>query len=507
MLCLIRGSSLLLIFLSAVVATSVIGATRNLTLIYAAEMPLIDDPNGNYAQLATLLKRSRDEQPTVFLFGGASLAPSLLSSLDRGAHVIDVLNSLEPDAMAVAKREFSFFEDELSLRAYEAAFPIILSNAYDPATQGNVDGLREQLIINQNNVKVGVIVALHESVIAEFRLTRLQVNDAPDVFYEQARQMRESGADIIVLMVSNDHPFLNQMLEDSTIDLVLRTDPHFDQSNTLMADTSPGYVFVTQRSTAAVLSLSWQSDTAADVSLNVDQVPLNSLPEEPAIAQQINAYTKRISALLKEEVAVLNTAMNTQRYAVRTSENAFASLISDALREASHSDVAIINGGAIRGERQYQAGHKLTREDVTSELPFRSHIRVLKITGQQLLAALENGVSEIESVSGRFPHVSGMQFTVDLSEPPGQRVKHLLVNSEPVSKTAVYTLATSDFLAGGGDGYESIKEAEEVPFSQQVTPLIVDIVISVFKRQQQLYAPSGGRIAISSNTSDTNNYD
>ncbi|NVK54538.1 MAG: bifunctional metallophosphatase/5'-nucleotidase [Alteromonadaceae bacterium] len=497
MMLFIRGLPLLLLL--AVFSTSIHGSTRNLTLIYAAEMPLIDDPGGNYAQLATLLTQSREQQPTIFLFGGASLAPSLLSSLDRGAHIIDVLNSLEPDAMAVAKREFSFFEDELSLRSYEAAFPFILSNAVDPVTQNNIDGLKDHLIIEKNNVKVGVLVAIHEAVLDDFRLTRLQVDSSADLLYKRAEQLRNAGADIVVLMVSSEHPFVNQMLNDSAIDIVFRTDPHFDPSVALSTQYAPGYVFITQQSTAAVVSFKLPADTTESASFTVSQVPLKTLPEAPAIAEQVNTYTQRISALLNEKVAVLNTPMNTERYAVRTAENVFGSLVTDALRTASHSDIAIINGGTIRGERRYQAGHTLTREDIAAELPFRSHIKVLKVTGKQLIAALENGVSEIERVSGRFPHVSGMRFEVELTAPPGQRVKHVLVNGEPVEQTQVYTLATSDFTAGGGDGYESLKEAEEMLFSQQVTPLIADIVISVFKRQPLLEPPSTGRIVFSSN--------
>ena len=59
----------------------------------------------------------------------------------------------------------------------------------------------------------------------------------------------------------------------------------------------------------------------------------------------------------------------------------------------------------------------------------------------------------------------------------------------------IYSLATSDYLANGGDGYDSLKRGTEVPFSQQVTPLIADIVISVLRRQSTLSATATGRIS------------
>ena len=56
--------------------------------------------------------------------------------------MIDLLNALHPDAVAAAKKEFTHREDELTLRAFEASFPIISANTYDPATQGNYRGYR-----------------------------------------------------------------------------------------------------------------------------------------------------------------------------------------------------------------------------------------------------------------------------------------------------------------------------------------------------------------------------
>ena len=91
-------------------------------------------------------------------------------------------------------------------------------------------------------------------------------------------------------------------------------------------------------------------------------------------------------------------------------------------------------------------------------------------------------------------HVSGMQFKVQLSAAPGNRVKDLTINGGPMEADRIYSLATSDYLANGGDGYESLKRGSEVPFSQQVTPLIADIVISILRRQSELAATAQGRV-------------
>ncbi|GGF68710.1 bifunctional metallophosphatase/5'-nucleotidase [Alteromonas lipolytica] len=470
--------------------------SKQLTLLYTAELPLIKNPPyGSYANLATLVSEIRaEQQPSLFLFGGGSLAPSMLSSFDRGAHVIDILNSIEPDAMGVAKREFSYFEDELSLRAYEAAFPLILSNAIDPLTGHGLDGTEQQLLLSKGNTRVGILTVIDNAASEEYLLQRLRIEPPYEDIINQARALREQGAELVILMISDELTFVNKLLKDGVVDLVLRNDPHYERP--IASDEQPvsNYVIVTEDATAARITIQWPQNQPQQAAFNITMVPLSDYPEDDDIAAQVTAYDTRIKALLSEQVTLLTTPMDTTRSAVRTGENGFGNLVSDALREASHTDVALFNGGGIRGDRTYEKGHILTREDISSEIPFRNHIRVMKITGADLKAALENGVSRVEDASGRFPHISGMTCEVLLSAPPGQRIEKLLINGQPVQPGRYYTLATTDYLASGGDGYESLKRGIEVPFSQQVTPLIADIVISVLRRHTSLAASTSGRL-------------
>ena len=62
--------------------------------------------------------------------------------------------------------------------------------------------------------------------------------------------------------------------------------------------------------------------------------------------------------------------LDTPHRALRTQETAIGNLFADAIRASTGADVAIVNGGGIRGNKQYPAGQKLTRRDVLIELPF-----------------------------------------------------------------------------------------------------------------------------------------
>ena len=131
-------------------------------------------------------------------------------------------------------------------------------------------------------------------------------------------------------------------------------------------------------------------------------------------------------------------------------------LIADAMREASGADIAITNGGGIRADRTYQAGADLTRGDILAELPFGNVTVVTEIPGSQVLAALENGFSQVETGGGRFPQVSGMEVVYDPTAPAGSRVASVMVGGAELDPDTVYKVATNDYMLSGGDGYGAL---------------------------------------------------
>ena len=193
--------------------------TSSVTFVLTADMPNISDARtGRYANLQTLVKQQRQISETVFfIFGGGSIGPSALSSFDRGSHIIDILNSLEPDVMGVTKREFSFYEDELSLRSYEAAFPLVASNVIDNRVGRSPDGLHTSVIVEKEELTLGVISVLHERVIEEYQLSDTVITPPQKAIMEESKRLRQQGADIILLHYSYPFPFINTMLNKRII--------------------------------------------------------------------------------------------------------------------------------------------------------------------------------------------------------------------------------------------------------------------------------------------------
>jgi 2',3'-cyclic-nucleotide 2'-phosphodiesterase (5'-nucleotidase family) len=159
-------------------------------------------------------------------------------------------------------------------------------------------------------------------------------------------------------------------------------------------------------------------------------------------------------------------------------------LVADALRASVGADVAITNGGGLRADKQYEAGQKLTRRDILAELPFGNTTVLMELSGEKLTAALENGVSQVRELGGRFPQVSGLVMEVDLKEPVGSRVKSVSVNGQPLDPAKTYKLATNDFMARGGDGYRAFVDGKplvDVAASQLMATQVINYVTKAGK--------------------------
>jgi len=73
--------------------------------------------------------------------------------------------------------------------------------------------------------------------------------------------------------------------------------------------------------------------------------------------------------------------------------------------------------------------------------------------------SLEHGISTLEIRGGAFPQVSGIIFKYELGKSAGNRIREVLIAGKVIDPEGYYVVATNDFLAAGGDGYQAFGEA------------------------------------------------
>src|SRR4029077_13620769 len=140
------------------------------------------------------------------------------------------------------------------------------------------------------------------------------------------------------------------------------------------------------------------------------------------------------------------------------------------------ADAAIMNGGGIRGGKVYQAGSAITRRDVVAELPFGNRLVMVEVKGRALRDAIENGLSRLPGLVGRFPQVSGLKVEYDPQRPAGARVLGVAVAGAPLDPERTYRVAINDFMARGSDGYAGFAAARPI-LPVDDAPLLSDEVM------------------------------
>jgi len=132
--------------------------------------------------------------------------------------------------------------------------------------------------------------------------------------------------------------------------------------------------------------------------------------------------------------------------------------VADVMRHALKVDIAMINSGTLRADTIIDKGPVKMR-DLVNLLPMLDELCVLLLSGENVLSALENSVSQYPRLEGRFAQVSGVKFTFDAAKPSGSRIVQdsIFVGSEPFDRTRNYKVCTKDYLRQGKDGYDVFK--------------------------------------------------
>ena len=197
---------------------------------------------------------------------------------------------------------------------------------------------------------------------------------------------------------------------------------------------------------------------------------------DPEVAAIVAGYQQELDRQMNVPLTTTAVALDSRNATVRGREAAIGNLIADAMRERTRADVAIMNGGGIRGGKVYEAGTAITRRDVQAELPFGNHLVTLDVKGGDLRLAIENGLSRLPGAAGRFPQVSGMTIEFDPQQPAGSRVLAIAVGGAPLDPNKIYRVAVNDFMARGGDGYVTFAAVDPlVPLED--TPLLSNEVM------------------------------
>ena len=414
-----------------------------------------------YAKLATIVRDAERHGPVLLLDVGDTLHGMAFSNLEKGLSVVKLLNMLGYDAMEPGNHDFNYGFDRLKELEKEMAFPLVnanimLENGENAFTPFALLDAGDKVVAVGGIANPQMTTAIHPEMIKA-----LTFNDY-DVLTDVIAQVDEKSDAIILLAHwgADDAytPNSSVLAQIPGVDLVI--DGHSHTLPDEIAQVADGALIV----------------STGDYLKNIGQVTLTILPDGSVTAESDPITFEEASAVMPDEEVkafideikvgqdeILNTVIGVtevdldgERETNRSGETNLGNLATDALRLYTEADLAFTNGGGIR--KSIPAGD-ITQRDVVEVFPFGNSVVIIEVTGEQLLAAMEHGVRLYPETNGGFPQISGAKFVFDPAKEVGSRIVSMEVGGEPVDPVKTYTMATNDFTAAGGDGYEMLKNS------------------------------------------------
>jgi 5'-nucleotidase len=457
--------------------------------------PVDGGARGGLARVLTLRKQIMSESPhTLFFLAGDTLSPSIESNTYKGRQMIEAWDASGLDYATFGNHEFDFGPDVLRERMRESHFKWLAANVIDKKTGKTFADTPEFIVREFEGVKIGIFGILLPDTLQTSRPgPDVDIQDPCATAARVIPKIHAAGAQVIIALTHLSLGEDKQLARCSGVDLIIGGHEH-----TLLESMSGHAVILKMTSDARELGridLNISKSTGRVESIDWQVIPVtDKVKDDPAFAPLNQKYGPLLKSL-EQIVGHTDVDLDIKSQDIRTRETSMGDFIADAFRQATASDVALVNGGSIRADTIIEPG-VLTKRDVLSILPYNNKVVKMRLTGAIIRAVIEHGVASLgtESQPGRFPQVSGIRFAFDTSRPPGKRITSITVNGKPLDDRSTYTLATTSYLAiDAGDGYDMFRNVPLVIRPEQA-PSETDILLKAIASVPAIAPKTDGRI-------------
>jgi 5'-nucleotidase/UDP-sugar diphosphatase len=472
---------------------------------------------GGFARIKTALDGMRRVHPDLLLLhGGDAVQGTLYFALFNGTVDYDFLNMLGVDAMTFGNHEFDRGTGPIAGWINRSRFPWLSANI-DFSGEPTIAPLVKPYLIREiNGEKVAIIgVTTETTPQSTLDVGKAVFNDAVVSARQQASALTALGINKIILLSHLGYPQDKALAAQvSGLDIIVGGHSHSllgDAGRLTIIGLAPEGPYPTKLTAPdgkPVLVLqAWQwghvlgkvhvrftpdgevAGYSAGITIPVGEqflqnnapVPPDSdvyrgimhvlegsgaariIPEDPEALNQLAPYARQVAAYRSVTVATATDDI------VRGFNSGPGPLVADSMLAAvPGARVALLNNGGIR--KDLLAG-MISVGDVLEVMPFGNTLALVDLTGAELQTALEEGIDFLlqkypEQNPPAMPCLAGASFSVRPAAAKGTRISALAVKDhdgayQPVNSGAVYRTVVNAFMAGGGDGFATVKNASD----------------------------------------------
>ena len=475
---------------------------RDLVILFTSDVHCGIDQGWGYAGLYAVKEGLSADYNVLLVDDGDSTQGEPIGTMTRGESLIDIMNVLGYDVPIPGNHEFDYGMDRFLELTEKANFPYISCNfnkegelVFPPYLIKEVDGVKIAFvgICTPTTLRTSTPKYFMNDE-GEFIYGFMQDETGEALYAAVQKAVDDARAEGAVYVIAMAHlgneaecepwTYADVISHTSGIDALLDGHAH-DTDQVVMKNkdgqdvvrsacgTKLAHIGALTITTAGEISsklYTWNQDIPAPAMLNLQNAASQAVAEESTV---LSEKLKEVVASSTVDLIIYDPVAKTEDgksvRIVRNTETNLGDLCADAyLDQSGEADIAFVNGGGIRV--QLNKGD-ITLNDILKVHPFGNSMTVIRITGQQVLDALEWSVHALPGEFGGFNQVAGLTFEVDptipspcvqdadgmfdhVDETMERRVRNVLVAGQPLDPAASYKVASHDYqLLNKGDGY------------------------------------------------------
>jgi 2',3'-cyclic-nucleotide 2'-phosphodiesterase (5'-nucleotidase family) len=198
---------------------------------------------------------------------------------------------------------------------------------------------------------------------------------------------------------------------------------------------------------------------------------------DTAIANMIAPYKQKLDAQMNEVIGEAESTLTKE-----LPDGTLGNFVADAClvyaqNNNATADFCVLNSGGVRIPTIQKGA--ITVGKIYELMPFDNMIEVVELDG----AACKELFAWIAKWKGA--PVSGIELTLENGEATNVKIK-----GEPFNESKTYFVATTDYIANGGDGANMFAKGKRSNYNYKLRDAIIDYV----KTKQTIKANNNGRI-------------
>ncbi|MFA9458141.1 5'-nucleotidase C-terminal domain-containing protein [Halalkalibacter sp. AB-rgal2] len=459
----------------------------DLTILHTNDIhSRIDD----LGKVAAFINGERDAvDNSLYLDAGDIFSGSPVNDINLGEPIIDILNEMKLDALAIGNHEFDYGQDVFAERVVQSNFPWLSANMTVDSSIA-IEQPEPYTIFEFEEFDVGVFsLTQNPPATAPSGVVDIEFHDYVETALAYQEELEEQ-ADVIIALThigyGDDRRFAEEV---DYFDVIIGGHTHTVLNTPQVVNGTPIAQAGGYASHVGKLSLAIDAETKEVSQVQGHLQDVSQLQETDEEVQAIiDVWNEQMDEILGIVIGESDTGLTRDGRYER--DVALGNFWTDAMAFAADADIAFTNNGGIRDSI---AAGDVTIGDIYRIEPFDNQVMLFEMTGEAIKDVIKfsysrNNRNQIDL------QLSGLHYTI-LTNASGQYVDvELELEGQPLDLNATYLVAVPDYIGTGGSGYDfqgTVVYAEVTP----MTTAMIEYGEFLTAQGEKLNYGSEGRIS------------